>query len=209
MTKKEPIIGVLAIQGDVSEHHEMMEQVLKEQGYQSKVILVKHPTQVEQLDGLIIPGGESTVMSRLIAEKRFKQNLVEAIKKKAKAGMAFLGTCAGTIMLAKDSTDRVVGDFEQQLLEIMDIKVERNSYGRQQESFEQPLTIEGMGKKPYPGVFIRAPTILSTGKGVEVLAKHGTNICMAKQNKAIAVTFHPELTDDTRIHEYFLKMMVE
>lgn len=206
--KKEVQIGVLAVQGDVLEHVNMMNEILHKKGIKSKTILVRKPEQIEQLDGLIIPGGESTVMSRLVSEMRFDNKLVDTIREKVKNGMAILGTCAGTIMLSKTSKDYVVKDFSQVLLELMDIDVIRNKYGRQQVSFELPITIEGFGKQPFPGVFIRAPVITSVGKNVEILARNSEEIFAAKQGKLLAATFHPELTDDMRFHEYFLNLIL-
>jgi len=206
--KKEVQIGVLAVQGDVLEHVNMMNEILHKKGFKSKTILVRKPEQIEQLDGLIIPGGESTVMSRLVSEMRFDNKLVDTIREKVKNGMAILGTCAGTIMLSKTSKDHVVKDFSQALLELMDIDVIRNKYGRQQVSFELPITIEGIGKQPFPGVFIRAPVITSVGKNVEILARNSEEIFAAKQGKLLAATFHPELTDDMRFHEYFLNLIL-
>ncbi|GAH44864.1 unnamed protein product, partial [marine sediment metagenome] len=199
---------VLAVQGDVLEHVNMMNEILHKKGFKSKTILVRKPEQIEQLDGLIIPGGESTVMSRLVSEMRFDNKLVDIIREKVKNGMAILGTCAGTIMLSKTSKDHVVKDFSQVLLELMDIDVIRNKYGRQQVSFELPITIEGFGKQPFPGVFIRAPVITSVGKNVEILARNSEEIFAAKQGKLLAATFHPELTDDMRFHEYFLNLIL-
>ncbi len=206
--KKEVQIGVLAVQGDVLEHVNMMNEILHKKGFKSKTILVRKPEQIEQLDGLIIPGGESTVMSRLVSEMRFDNKLVDTIREKVKNGMAILGTCAGTIMLSKTSKDHVVKDFSQVLLELMDIDVIRNKYGRQQVSFELPITIEGIGKQPFLGVFIRAPVITSVGKNVEILARNSEEIFAAKQGKLLAATFHPELTDDMRFHEYFLNLIL-
>lgn len=206
--KKEVQIGVLAVQGDVLEHVNMMNEILHKKGIKSKTILVRKPEQIEQLDGLIIPGGESTVMSRLVSEMRFDNKLVDTIREKVKNGMAILGTCAGTIMLSKTSKDHVVKDFSQVLLELMDIDVIRNKYGRQQVSFELSITIEGFGKQPFPGVFIRAPVITSVGKNVEILSRNSEEIFAAKQGKLLAATFHPELTDDMRFHEYFLNLIL-
>lgn len=206
--KKEVQIGVLAVQGDVLEHVNMMNVVLEKKGIKSKTILVRKPEQIEQLDGLIIPGGESTVMSRLVSEMRFDNKLVNTIREKVKNGMAILGTCAGVIMLSKTSKDHVVKDFSQVLLELMDIDVIRNKYGRQQVSFELPITIEGFGKQSFPGVFIRAPVITSVRKSVDILARNSEEIFAAKQGKLLAATFHPELTDDMRFHEYFLDLIL-
>ncbi|NHJ87591.1 MAG: pyridoxal 5'-phosphate synthase glutaminase subunit PdxT [Asgard group archaeon] len=206
--RKEITIGVLAVQGDVLEHVNMMNDVLRSRNFKSNVILVREPEQIEQLDGLIIPGGESTVMSRLVSEKRFGDKLVNKIQEKVTAGMAIFGTCAGTIMLSKSSKDHVVEGFSQTLLKLMDIDVIRNKYGRQQDSFEKELKIDVLGKKPFPGVFIRAPIITSVKPKVEVLCKEDNEIYAAKQGKLLATTFHPELTDDTRFHEYFLDLIL-
>ncbi|MFW9922603.1 MAG: pyridoxal 5'-phosphate synthase glutaminase subunit PdxT, partial [Candidatus Thorarchaeota archaeon] len=134
--------------------------------------------------------------------------MIEMIKKKAKENLAIFGTCAGSIMLSKSSTDNVVKEFKQEILELMDIDVIRNKYGRQQDSFEKSLTIESIGKKPFPGVFIRAPIIKKAGKDVTIIAQNANEIYAAKQGKFLAVTFHPELTDDTRFHELFLDMIL-
>jgi len=208
MTKRKDIqIGVLAVQGDVLEHIEMMDEVLTKNNYQLKTIRVRSPEQLDKLDGLIIPGGESTVMSRLIDETRFGKKLIDKIHEKVKNGMAIFGTCAGTIILSKTSSDKVVKGFTQNLLELMDIEVLRNTYGRQQDSFERVLLVEALGKTPFKGVFIRAPVILSAKKNVQILAQDSEGIYAAQQDKLLAVTFHPELTDDTRFHEYFLKII--
>ena len=208
MTKNEVKIGVLAIQGDVLEHVLMMDEVLKRKKILSKTILVRTPEQLEELDGLIIPGGESTVMSRFSSEERFGNTLIAKIQEKVNKGMAIFGTCAGAIMVSKTSSDMFVKDFKQTILELMDIEVVRNRYGRQRESFEMDLVIEKIGSKPFPGVFIRAPIITKAGKEVEILSSNSKEIFAAKQNKCLAVTFHPELTDDTRFHEYFLNIIL-
>jgi len=207
-SKKDVKIGVLALQGDVLEHLEMMDEVLKKKGIATKTVTVRRPDQLEGLTGLIIPGGESTVMSRLGSEKRFGKVLLEEIHNRVKNGLAVFGTCAGCIMLAKDSSDKVVRDFTQELLGVMDITVVRNQYGRQQDSFELPLKIDGFDKNPFPGVFIRAPVIVSAKEEVEVLCRNANEIFAAKQGKILAVTFHPEITADTRFHDYFLKLVM-
>jgi 5'-phosphate synthase pdxT subunit len=208
MAKKKNVkIGVLAVQGDVLEHLEMMNEVLANNKYATKTIRVKTPEQLDDLDGLIIPGGESTVMSRLIDEKRFGVKLIKKIQERAKKGMAIFGTCAGTIMLSKTSTDKIVKGFTQILLELMDIDVVRNTYGRQNESFERDILVEKFGKKPFRGVFIRAPVISSAKNNVQILAKDNLGIYAAQQDKFLAVTFHPELTDDKRFHQLFLDII--
>jgi 5'-phosphate synthase pdxT subunit len=207
MAKKNTTIGVLAVQGDVLEHVLMMDEVLKKKNIGTKTILVKRPEQLDEIDGLIIPGGESTIMSRLITEMRFGDKLIQKIRTRVKDGMGIFGTCAGAIMIAKTSTDQVVKEFKQALLELMDITVVRNRYGRQQNSFEKELSIPVLGKQAYPGVFIRAPVITATKGDVEVLCGEAKEIYAVKQGKLLAITFHPELTGDTRIHEYFLQML--
>lgn len=208
MKKSTIQIGILALQGDVLEHELMMNAVLAKKGIDSKALWVRRPDQLDSLDGLIIPGGESTVMSRLVSEMRFGHKLAAKIQEKVQKGMAVFGTCAGAILISKASKDQVVKDFSQALLELMDIEVIRNRYGRQRDSFERPLTIERFGTEPFPGVFIRAPIITSVGKNVEILAKDAGGIYAVKQGKLLAATFHPELTDDTRFHELFLEMIL-
>lgn len=207
MAKKGLTIGVLAVQGDVLEHVLMMDEVLKMKNIDTKTILVKRPEQLDEIDGLIIPGGESTIMSRLITEMRFGDKLIQKIRTRVKDGMGIFGTCAGTIMMAKTSSDQVVKEFKQALLELMDITVIRNRYGRQQESFEKELIFPALGKQAFPGVFIRAPVITASKGDTEVLCGSSKEIYAARQGKLLAVTFHPELTGDTRIHEYFLHML--
>jgi 5'-phosphate synthase pdxT subunit len=169
---------------------------LRELGVEA--IEVRLPEQLEGLDGLIIPGGESTAIGKLAV----KYGLSEAIRRYVSAGHPVYGTCAGMIMLSRD-----VG-MDQPLFGLMDIKVERNAFGRQLDSFETDLDIPALGNKPFHGVFIRAPRIEDVGKGVEVLAKleDGTPVA-AQEGNMIVTAFHPELTDDLRFHRYFLAMI--
>jgi 5'-phosphate synthase pdxT subunit len=187
-------IGVLALQGAFREHIE----ALRELGVEA--VEVRLPEQLEGLDGLIIPGGESTAIGKLAA----KYGLSEAIRRYVSAGHPVYGTCAGMIMLSRD-----VG-IDQPLFGLMDIKVERNAFGRQLDSFETDLDIPALGNKPFHGVFIRAPKIEDVGKGVEVLAKleDGTPVA-AQEGNMIVTAFHPELTDDLRFHRYFLAMIAK
>ncbi len=182
------LIGVLGLQGDVAEHASAIKELLGE------VRIVKGASHVKGLTGLIIPGGESTTIGKLMV----KYGLHEAIRKHEPA---IYGTCAGTILLAKD----IVGS-KQFSLGLMDIAVERNAYGRQRESFEADISIPALGDRPFRGVFIRAPAIKKTGKKVEVLAEHMESPVLVRQGKYLASTFHPELTGDLRIHEYFISM---
>ena len=187
-------IGVLALQGAFAEHI----AVLRKLGMEA--VEVRLPEQLEGLDGLIIPGGESTTFTILMRAYHF----ADAIIRLAKKDLPIFGTCAGMIILANGVTNN--GGVEP--VGAMAIRVKRNAFGRQVDSFETELSIPAIGKKPFPGVFIRAPRIESVGKRVEILAKldNGT-IVAARQGKLLVSSFHPELTDDTRLHKYFLDIV--
>jgi 5'-phosphate synthase pdxT subunit len=187
-------IGVLAAQGAFVEHIAMLRRLGVE------ALPVRLPRELEGLDGLIIPGGESTAISKLMLD----YNLVDDIKNLAKNGLPIFGTCAGMILLASDVSDR----DEVRALAVMDIRVRRNAFGRQRESFETELFIPVLGEKPFPGVFIRAPIIEQSNSKVEVLAKlaDGTSVA-AREGKMLVSAFHPELTDDLRFHQYFLDIV--
>jgi pyridoxal 5'-phosphate synthase pdxT subunit len=185
-------IGVLSVQGAVSEHIELLKRCGAE------ALPVKKPADLEGLDGLIIPGGESTTIGSLME----KYGLNEAIKQRHQAGMALFGTCAGMVLLAREILD---GTQDQPRLALMDIKVRRNAFGRQKESFEAPVPVKGIDT-PVEGVFIRAPIIEEAGPAVEVLAAREEGIVAARQGKLLTTSFHPELTDDLRMHCYFLEM---
>lgn len=188
-------IGVLALQGAFIEHV----HVLGRLGVEARE--VRLPAELDGLDGLIIPGGESTTMLNLM--RTF--GLIEPLRDFAKGGGAIFGTCAGLICLAKDVHNS--NNLTTETLSLMDIKVKRNAYGRQVDSFEVELEIPALGKKPFPGVFIRAPVIENKGPRVEALAclPDGTVIA-AREDKILVSSFHPELTEDTRLHRNFLKM---
>ncbi len=185
-------IGVLALQGDFAEHA----AVLRRLG--AKAVEVRLPEQLGDLDGLIIPGGESTTISRLLHQ----WGLLEPVRTRAQQGMAVWGTCAGAILLAERAPD-----LDQEGLRLMDICAVRNAFGRQVDSFEVLLAVPMIGPEPFRGVFIRAPAITDVGSGAEVLAslKDGTAVA-AKQGRLLATAFHPELTDDTRFHRFFLNL---
>ena len=213
-------IGVLALQGDFEEHV----AVLSRLGVEAHE--VRLPEQLHGLHGLVIPGGESTTFTRLMAE----YGLLEPIRRLAKDGVPIWGTCAGTIVLAHQASD-----MPRPGLSIMDIVVERNAFGRQVESFEAGLVIPILGDEPFPGVFIRAPVIREAGPEVEVLAclpdrrarlpasasggparpdrgvhrasLDGGTVVAARQGRLLATTFHPELTSDSRMHRYFLSLV--
>ena len=185
-------IGVLGLQGDFREHVEMLTLMGVE------TLVVKLPEDLELIDGLIIPGGESTTMGRIMENVGIKDPLIDKIK----SGLPVYGTCAGMILLSKK-----ISGFEQPLLGVLDIEVERNAYGRQVESFEVDIKIEALGEKPFRAVFIRAPRIVNLGESVEVLARYGEDPVLVKEGNILASSFHPELTKDSRIHEYFLRMV--
>ncbi len=187
-------IGVLALQGAVAEHMKMIEQSGAE------AIIVKRTEQLDDLDGLILPGGESTAIGRLMKRYGFD----EAIPEFAANGKALFGTCAGMILLAKD----IDGGKPESHIGVMDMKVVRNAFGRQKESFEAELVVNEVGDD-VRGVFIRAPLIESVGPDVEVICTYKGQIVAAKQGQYLATSFHPELTDDIRIHQLFVDMIVE
>ncbi|MBD2866881.1 pyridoxal 5'-phosphate synthase glutaminase subunit PdxT [Paenibacillus oceani] len=186
-------IGVLALQGAVAEHIKMIEAAGAEG------VPVKKTSQLAELDGIIIPGGESTTIGKLMRDYGF----IEEVRSFSKQGKPIFGTCAGLIVLA----DEIVGQ-EQAHLQLMDMKVQRNAFGRQRESFETELTVKGVDDK-VRAVFIRAPLIREIGDRVDVLSEHNGEIVAARQDHLLAVSFHPELTDDYRMHQYFIDMVKE
>ena len=196
-------IGVLAVQGDVAENIMATKMALEELGIEGIVNEIKYPEQISELDGMIIPGGESTVIGQLsLVNGSLKQ-----IKEKIAAGMPVLGICAGMILLSKRVKDRVVGDMDQPLLDLLDVKVERNTFGRQRDSFESEISMEKIGITKFQGVFIRAPSIVETGNNVEVISKFNEKIVAVKQGNIIGTSFHPELTDDLSLHKYFVNLI--
>ncbi|RIW27389.1 pyridoxal 5'-phosphate synthase glutaminase subunit PdxT [Bacillus salacetis] len=186
-------IGVLGLQGAVREHV----RAIQDNG--AEAVVVKKATQLEGIDGLIFPGGESTTMRRLIDLYDFMEPMKEFIAQ----GKPVFGTCAGLILLAK----KIVG-YEEPHLGVMDVTVERNSFGRQRESFEVDLDIAHVGEG-YNAVFIRAPHIVDAGENVEILAKHDGRIVLAREGQFLGCSFHPELTSDNRLTGYFIKMVEE
>ncbi len=192
-------IGVLALQGDFREHVQMLRAL----GVEARE--VRKPEELEGLDGLIIPGGESTTIGKIATEYK----LIEPIRKLAESGKPVWGTCAGMIVLAKN-----VG-MRQPLVGVMDVEVKRNAFGRQVDSFEAELPVpaldepgNGSGPHPFHAIFIRAPLIDRVGPGVEVLAQleDGT-VVAARQGNVLVTSFHPELTADTRFHRYFVEKL--
>jgi pyridoxal 5'-phosphate synthase pdxT subunit len=186
-------VGVLALQGAFAEHV----KILRRLGVQARE--VRLPEHLEGLDGLILPGGESTTFGKLAVA----YGLVDPLRSLSQS-IPMWGTCAGLVFLSGD-----VG-LDQTLLGVMDIVVERNAFGRQVDSFEEDLEIKGLPGGPFHGVFIRAPRVLKVGPGVEVLATvQGNKIVAVRQQHFVGTSFHPELTDDDRFHQYFLKIVEE
>ncbi|MGD9819321.1 MAG: pyridoxal 5'-phosphate synthase glutaminase subunit PdxT [Desulfomonilaceae bacterium] len=184
-------IGVLAVQGDFQEHCAFLNKIGVE------TVEVRLPQDLHDLDALIIPGGESTTIGKLARQ----YNLIEELRKLSKT-IPIWGTCGGLVFMAKE-----VG-FDQPLLGIMDIEVERNAFGRQVESFEQDLFIDGLKGPAFPGIFIRAPVVKNVGKNVRVLCQiNNDRIVAVRQNNLLATSFHPELTSDDRLHRYFIAMV--
>lgn len=199
-------IGVLGIQGDIEENILSIAEALKNLNLQGTVESVRYSESIAELDGLILPGGESTVIGNLLS---IQGNIFQTIKKKITGGMPVLGTCAGLIMLSKRTYDKVVGETKQNLFGVLDVVIERNAFGRQHESFEVDLDIPILGKELFRGIFIRSPIINNVGESVNILTKLNDKIVAVKQNNIIGTSFHPELSTDRRLHELFIKDSVE
>jgi 5'-phosphate synthase pdxT subunit len=194
-------IGVIAIQGNVEEHVESLRYALKQAHQNADIIKIKHAGLIPTCDALIIPGGESTTLGRFME----REGIACEIRTAARSGVAIMGTCAGLVLLAKQG-DEQVEKTDQALLGLMDIRVNRNAFGRQKESFESMIDFKGLNE-PFRAFFIRAPCITDCGKEVEILSRYNGVIVAARQKNMLALAFHPELADDTRIHHYFLKMI--
>ncbi|WP_090833636.1 MULTISPECIES: pyridoxal 5'-phosphate synthase glutaminase subunit PdxT [unclassified Bacillus (in: firmicutes)] len=186
-------IGVLALQGAVREHVRSIE----ESG--AEAVVIKTKEQLSEVDGLILPGGESTTMRKLID----KYDFMDELKKFAADGKPMFGTCAGLILLAKN-----IAGYDSPHIGVMNVLVERNSFGRQRESFEADLDIRDVAED-FTAVFIRAPHIMEAGENVEILAKHNGRIVAAREGQFLGCSFHPELTDDHRLTAYFIEMVKE
>jgi 5'-phosphate synthase pdxT subunit len=188
----DPVVGVLALQGDVVEHVRALE------AGGTRTAEVKTPSQLAGVDALVIPGGESTTVIKLL--NRFE--LVAPIKARVRAGMPLWGTCMGMIVAAHD-----VAGLEQETLDLIDITVRRNAFGRQIASAEVSLDIPVLGSAPFPAIFIRAPWIERAGPSVEVLASHEGHGVFVRDGHVMATSFHPELTSDHRVHAYFAALV--
>jgi 5'-phosphate synthase pdxT subunit len=185
-------VGVLALQGAFREHREVLD-ALGVDGVE-----VRSPDALGALDAVILPGGESTTMSRLLDTSGLRGPLGELLA----GGLPVLGTCAGLVLLAREVED---GRPDQRSFGIVDVTARRNAYGRQRDSFEADLVVDGLCGSPFHGVFIRAPGIERTGSGVETLASHGDRAVFVRDGAAYATSFHPELSGDLRVHQLFLE----
>lgn len=196
LTGSRTVIGVLALQGDITEHLKALGRV---QGVQTRRVLWAE--DLEGLSGLIIPGGESTAVGTILNTDRRGMALRQALVDRIKGGLPVWGTCMGAILLAAN-----LDNDHRSHLAVMDIRVVRNAYGSQLDSFETAEPIEGLEGGPFPMVFIRAPVITQVGPGVRVLARHAQGIVACQQGTMVATTFHPELTEDYRFHRYFVSI---
>jgi 5'-phosphate synthase pdxT subunit len=192
------VVGVVAVQGAVTEHLEAFERAFHDFGRKGKAVLVRRPKDLEAVQALAIPGGESTTISKLL----IKFGLFDCIVNRAQQGMPVLGTCAGLVLLAKEG-DEDVARTQTRLLGLMDMAVDRNAFGRQKESFEADIPVDLPGaewKKPFPAVLIRAPAIRKVWGGCKALASVECITVLAEQDNLMAAAFHPELTHDSRVH---------
>ncbi|WP_045878275.1 pyridoxal 5'-phosphate synthase glutaminase subunit PdxT [Pseudofrankia sp. DC12] len=196
MTSWHPRVGVLALQGDVREHSRALAAVGAE------AVEVRRPAELAAVDGLVLPGGESTTIGRLL--KIFE--LLEPLRDAVTDGLPVYGSCAGMILLARDVLD---GRPDQPLIGGLDVVVRRNAFGRQVDSFEADLDVAGVDGPPVHAVFIRAPWVEKAGDAVTVLARVGEHPVAVRQGHLLATSFHPELTGDTRMHELFVEMVQE
>ncbi len=194
MPKK--LIGVLALQGDAPEHRQTLSDIVGA----DRVVLVRSPADLEKVSALVLPGGESTTLSRLLVATGLRQPLIDRTKK----GMSVLATCAGLILLSKRIEP--AGSSRDPLpLGLLDVRVRRNDYGRQTDSFEIPVEVKGLRGGAFEASFIRAPRIIEVGKRVSILAKVGGSAVVVREDNRWGLTFHPELTQDDRIHRLFLE----
>ncbi|HEX5316608.1 MAG TPA: pyridoxal 5'-phosphate synthase glutaminase subunit PdxT [Candidatus Kapabacteria bacterium] len=190
-----PLIGVLGLQGDFREHIQKLESL------GAKTRDIRRTADLHDIDALILPGGESTAVA-ILEQSEAAKNIFEEIHKLGEHGLPIWGTCMGSILLAKN-----IEGSAQGRLGLMDITVRRNAFGPQRFSGEMPLHIPPLGEVDFPGVFIRAPIITNVGTNVEVLGKVQQGVAMAREKNLLATVFHPEVVDDARVHEYFLKMI--
>jgi 5'-phosphate synthase pdxT subunit len=194
-------VGVISVQGAVPEHLRMSQMALSELGVEGQAMAVRRLDELRSVDCLIIPGGESTTISKLLRKFRLFDEIVEM----GRSGVPIMGTCAGCVLLAKEGGEQAERTGTE-LLGLMDMAVDRNAFGRQRESFEHMLDVEGL-KDPFPGVFIRAPLITRVWGDCKVLSRHQEEAVMARQGNLLALSFHPELTADPRLHKMLISMV--
>jgi pyridoxal 5'-phosphate synthase pdxT subunit len=207
--KENITIGVLGIQGDIEENLAATKVALQNIRIKGNVEQVRYHDEVEKVDGLVLPGGESTVVSTLASMQGEGGELFQKIKKQVSEGMPIMGICAGMILLSRRAYDRVVGETKQKLLGALDVVVERNAFGRQNESFEVNLEVPTLGKSRLKAIFIRAPVVTEIGTGVNILAELNGKIVAVMQKNIIGTSFHPELSDDYRIHKQFVSTVLD
>ena len=189
-----PTVGVLALQGDFDKHAHMIELL------GARTFFIREPADINHIDAMIIPGGESTTIGKLMAAF----GLLHPIRERVLSGMPVFGTCAGLILLASETREK-----HQHRLGVLDIAVARNAYGRQVDSFETKIEVPAIGENPFLGVFIRAPIVTQIKNGVKSLAQFENRPVLVQKDNILAASFHPELTEDTRIHSYFLRLLSE
>lgn len=199
--KPAPIrVGVLAVQGAVSEHLDALRRAAAKRGWDVEAIPVRTPMDLASVHGLILPGGESTTISRLLRSGNLQDSVVE---RATRGDLALFGTCAGLILLST-SAKHDVECKDIQLLGLLDAEVDRNAFGRQRDSFESALEVQGIGTMP--AIFIRAPVLTKVSPPTDVLARNKRGIVAVRKGRILGTAFHPELTDDTRLHELFIEM---
>jgi 5'-phosphate synthase pdxT subunit len=190
--KPSPRVGVLALQGDFEEHCAAL------QNAGAQAVAVKRREQLDGLDGLVVPGGESTTVMKLLARFDMEAPIVQMVR----GGLPLWGTCMGLIVAARD-----VADLDQPTLGLLDVTVRRNAFGRQNASAEVPLDVPALGARPFPAIFIRAPWIERVGSRVELLASRDGHGVMVREGRILGTSFHPELSGDERVHRYFLSIV--
>ncbi len=198
-------IGILALQGDIEENIVATKDAMSSLSLNAYTTPVRYQKELESVDGLIIPGGESTVIGNLLT---LKSGIRTTLQKRLIQGMPAMGTCAGMIVMAKKAYDSVVGEMNQQLLGVLDVVVERNSFGRQNESFEANLPIDGLEGEDFRGVFIRAPSVTKVGTNVKILGRFAEKVVAVQQGNIIGTSFHPELSGDLRFHKRLVALIM-
>jgi len=196
-------IGILGVQGDVAENAAATQAAMNKMNQEGKIIIVQDARGLAGIDGLIIPGGESTT----IGEMSDRTGIVQALRSRIESGMPVFGICAGMVLLSRNVKDRTVGETNQPLLGLLDAAIERNSFGRQRQSFEKNLDISALDITSFRGVFIRAPSVIDAGSTVSTISSVDGKTVAVMQDNILAVAFHPELTDDASLHVRFLEMV--